>query len=60
MMLGERIDAGSAAVRVGYESAAQFSREYGRFFGNPPSRDTKALRDERTNKAVSVYTCGAA
>lgn len=46
LMLEERIDAGSAAVRVGYESAAQFNREYGRFFGNPPSRDIKALRGE--------------
>lgn len=45
LMLGERIDVGTAALRVGYESAAQFSREYARFFGFPPLRDIKAIRD---------------
>jgi AraC-like DNA-binding protein len=29
-MLNENLDAGSAAVHVGYESASQFSREYSR------------------------------
>jgi AraC-like DNA-binding protein len=29
----------SAAYEVGYESATQFSREYSRKFGNPPSND---------------------
>ncbi|MFA9441784.1 AraC family transcriptional regulator N-terminal domain-containing protein [Uliginosibacterium sp. sgz301328] len=29
----------SAAVRVGYESASQFNREYVRMFGAPPKRD---------------------
>jgi len=29
----------SAALEVGYESATQFSREYARAFGLPPSRD---------------------
>ena len=28
------------AFTVGYESPTQFSREYARFFGQPPSRDT--------------------
>lgn len=31
------------AYDVGYESAAQFSREYRRLFGNPPGRDRDAL-----------------
>lgn len=44
LMLGEDIDAGSAAVRVGYESASQFSREYTRLFGAPPLRDIKRVR----------------
>lgn len=44
LMLNERIDAGSAAVRVGYESASQFSREYSRLFGEPPNRDIKRMR----------------
>ncbi|WP_420136611.1 AraC family transcriptional regulator N-terminal domain-containing protein [Sphingomonas sp.] len=32
-------DAAKAAYAVGYESASQFSREYARLFGAPPSRD---------------------
>lgn len=38
LMLLERLDATSAAHRVGYESASQFSREYRRLFGAPPRR----------------------
>ncbi|AGH48559.1 MULTISPECIES: AraC family transcriptional regulator [Sphingomonadales] len=37
-------DATRAAYRVGYESASQFSREYARMFGVPPSRDAERLR----------------
>lgn len=44
LMLNEDIDAGSAALRVGYESASQFSREYTRLFGAPPLRDIKHVR----------------
>jgi AraC-like DNA-binding protein len=44
LMLSEAIDAGSAALRVGYESPTQFSREYRRLFGAPPKRDVEALR----------------
>lgn len=36
-----------AAHRVGYESASQFSREYARMFGVPPSRDAGRLRGQR-------------
>ena len=43
-MLIEGIDAASAAFEVGYESASQFSREYSRFFGQPPMRDVRTLR----------------
>jgi len=39
-------DASRAAYRVGYESASQFSREYARMFGAPPSRDAERLRGE--------------
>ena len=45
LMLNGDIDAGSAAVRVGYESASQFSREYSRLFGQPPYRDTRRAKD---------------
>lgn len=37
-------DASRAAYSVGYESASQFSREYARMFGAPPSRDAERLR----------------
>lgn len=44
-MLNEDMDASSAAVRVGYESASQFNREYTRLFGAPPLRDIKRVRE---------------
>jgi AraC-like DNA-binding protein len=44
LMLNQKLDAGSAAGRVGYESASQFSREYNRLFGAPPQRDIKRMR----------------
>jgi transcriptional regulator GlxA family with amidase domain len=44
LMLNQNLDAGSAAGRVGYESASQFSREYNRLFGAPPQRDIKRMR----------------
>ena len=44
LMLAEHLDATTAAFRVGYESPSQFSREYRRLFGTPPSRDIASLR----------------
>ena len=44
LMLNENLDAGTAAGRVGYESASQFSREYSRLFGAPPQRDVTRMR----------------
>jgi AraC-like DNA-binding protein len=43
-MLGDGLDATSAAFEVGYESVSQFNREYSRFFGQPPMRDVRTLR----------------
>jgi AraC-like DNA-binding protein len=43
LLLAGEVDAGTAAFRVGYESASQFSREYRRMFGAPPLRDVKQL-----------------
>ena len=45
LMLGEQLDAASAAFRVGYEDASHFSREYKRLFGHPPLRDVERLRE---------------
>jgi len=46
LMLSKMMDAGSAGQLVGYISASQFSREYGRFFGSAPTRDIAALREQ--------------
>ena len=45
LMLSEGLDVSSACYRVGYESPSQFSREYSRQFGCPPSKDVSRLRD---------------
>lgn len=44
LLLGEGLDVASACYRVGYESPSQFSREYSRQFGCPPSRDASRVR----------------
>lgn len=44
LMLGEHLDAASAAYRVGYEDASHFSREYKGLFGFPPTHDMQRLR----------------
>jgi AraC-like DNA-binding protein len=44
LMLTEHFNAATAAFQVGYESPSQFSREYRRFFDEPPSRDITYLR----------------
>lgn len=46
LMLSTMMDAGTASQRVGYLSASQFSREYGRFFGSAPTKDIARLRQE--------------
>lgn len=42
-LLASGMEASRAAYSVGYGSATQFSREYSRSFGVPPSRDTAWL-----------------
>jgi AraC-like DNA-binding protein len=44
LMLTENFNAATAAFEVGYESPSQFSREYRRFFDEPPLRDITSLR----------------
>ena len=43
MVRGE--DVAGVGFSVGYGSPSQFSREYTRLFGAPPSRDTALLRE---------------
>src|SRR5215211_3216599 len=44
LMLGEGLDATSAAYRVGYHDASHFNREYKSLFGLPPMRDMERIR----------------
>jgi len=50
LMLGEDLDAASAAFRVGYQDASHFNREYKSVFGVPPMRDVQRLR-----QAASIF-----
>ena len=43
-MLGDGVSTSRAALEVGYESITQFTREYGRMFGQPPRRDMNESR----------------
>lgn len=45
LMLTGRADATTASRQVGYASASQFTREYGRLFGRAPARDIAHLRE---------------
>ena len=44
LLLTEDVDASSAAIRVGYDDASQFTREYKRLFGDPPMRDVQRFK----------------
>ena len=44
-LLAEPGDVAGVGFAVGYDSPSQFSREYRRMFGMPPSRDALALRE---------------
>jgi AraC-like DNA-binding protein len=45
LMVHDGLKASTAAIRVGYESASQFSREFKRLFGMTPSDEVARLRD---------------
>lgn len=45
MMIRDRQTAAAAAVRVGYESPSQFSREFKRFFGRSPAQEARCMAD---------------
>lgn len=44
LLLAGNFDAATAGYEVGYDDASHFSREYKRFFGQPPLRDVERLR----------------
>ncbi|MBW4660403.1 MAG: AraC family transcriptional regulator [Drouetiella hepatica Uher 2000/2452] len=54
LMLGENLDATSAAYRVGYDDASHFNREYKRLFGKPPMRDVERLREAARETTSSI------
>lgn len=43
-LIFEAVDVAEVALRVGYESLTQFTREYSRMFGFPPRKDMKRLK----------------
>jgi AraC-like DNA-binding protein len=51
LLLGEDLDAASAAYRVGYRDASHFNREYKSLFGVPPMRDVQRLREAAQDQA---------
>ena len=55
LLLQQAADVGLVALKVGYESSSQFSREYSRLFGAPPLRDVVRLRSlENSTSAVGA------
>jgi AraC-like DNA-binding protein len=50
LMIQDGLNAGIAAMQVGYESASQFSREYKRLFGVTPTGDVTTLRRRQAVK----------
>ena len=45
LMLAQMMDVSTACMHVGYSSVSQFSREYSRLFGLPPSKDIRIHSD---------------
>lgn len=44
LMIRDHVTAAGAAVRVGYESASQFNREFKRLFGRSPGEEAREMR----------------
>lgn len=44
LMIRDDLTAAAAGVRVGYESASQFNREFKRFFGRSPAQEAREMR----------------
>jgi AraC-like DNA-binding protein len=45
LLIRDLATATSVAFDVGYESPSQFNREYARFFGKPPAKDARDVRE---------------
>lgn len=54
LMLNGSVNVTAAALEVGYESPAQFSREYRRLFGLPPLQDIKAFHRKPVPEAFET------
>jgi len=55
LMVKSNVTASEAALRVGYVSPTQFSREFSRFFGCPPQKEAHRLRHLLKVKAESYW-----
>lgn len=55
LMVKRNVTASEAALRVGYVSPTQFSREFSRFFGCPPQKEAHRLRHLLKVKAESYW-----
>ena len=51
LVLSEGRSLSQVASDVGYESSSQFSREYARMYGQPPSRDMQSVFRRRASIA---------
>lgn len=54
LLLFDARDVTSIAFNVGYESASQFSREYTRMFGLPPSQDAARFKSPTAIKSTTA------
>jgi transcriptional regulator GlxA family with amidase domain len=55
-LLAEPGDVAGVGLAVGYDSPSQFSREYRRMFGVPPSRDVVVLREAASPPSILAPT----
>lgn len=53
LLIAEGLEVARAGHAVGYESPSQFSREYSRLYGSPPSRDAGRRRDTPPARAMA-------
>jgi len=54
LMIQKRLDSGTAGREVGYQSVSQFIREYGRYFGNTPTKDIAMLLQKAGAEATTA------